>query len=867
MRVHRNRVTAMVGATALAMGVAAVAATGQAAQAAPSADADVVINEVYGGGGNSGATYRRDFVELVNVASSPVDLSGWSVQYASSGSTNTSSWAVTPLTGTLPPGASLVVGQATGTGGTTDVPVDIDGSIAMSGSAGKVALVRSGTAITGCTPKIGAAPCSGLDAVVDFVGWGSANDYAGTAAAPGTTNATSVSRDGTHTNTASNAADFTLTNPPTPQACGDACVPAPPGPEVKTIAEVQGPGAASPLAGQTVTTRGVVTAAYPEGGFRGFYLQTEGTGGGRDLSTASDGVFVYQASGALDADAVIGNFVEVTGEVQESFGLTRVNAAASDISDAGEGFASVSPVTNPWPGADAQRESLEGMLFRPSGPYTVTNTYATNQYGEVGLAVGTEPLIQTTEVAVPGSDEAKAVAADNAARKVTLDDGASSNFLASSFSRTTCAGRPIPCLLNADQTPPYVSTTAPVRVGAPAVFTGDVVVDYRFDLWRFQPTSAVVGPGNAGSPVVFTDTRTPAPAATDIGAADLKVASFNVLNYFTTLGAETEGCLAYYDRDDSGTTVRDGCELRGAWDAEDFQRQQAKIVTAVNGLDADVVGLMEVENSAALGEQPDEALVALVRALNEEAGAGTWAYVPSSTELPPASGQDVITNAIIYKPASVMRVDQSRALGTQSEDGQAFGNAREPIAQVFRAKNSKSEKFLFVVNHFKSKGSAGPFPGDEDTGDGQGASVTSRILQAQALRDWVPTVLDETGTEAVVMAGDYNSYTMEDPMDVLYDAGYTDVGSRLDHDHDDPNSNPYSYSFSGLSGSLDHILVNDAALALATGADHWNINSGESVALEYSRYHYHGTDFYEPGPYRSSDHDPVVLGLRATAKR
>ena len=160
------------------------------------------------------------------------------------------------------------------------------------------------------------------------------------------------------------------------------------------------------------------------------------------------------------------------------------------------------------------------------------------------------------------------------------------------------------------------------------------------------------------------------------------------------------------------------------------QRQQEKIVKAINALDADVVGLMEIENSAALGEQTDEALATLVTALNGAAGANTWAYVPSSTELPPASEQDVITNAMIYKPASVMRVDQSRALGDQSRTGQAFGNAREPIAQVFKKKYGKGDKFLFVVNHFKSKGSPGPFPGDEDTGDGQGSSVTSRILQA-----------------------------------------------------------------------------------------------------------------------------------------
>ena len=180
--------------------------------------------------------------------------------------------------------------------------------------------------------------------------------------------------------------------------------------------------------------------------FKGFYLQTEGTGGEHDLSAPSDGVFVYQAAGALDPDAQIGNYVEVTGEVSEYFGLTQLEAAGQDITDAGTDFDPVTPATNAWPRTDAQRESLEGMLFRPSGAYTVTNTYATNQYGEVGLAVGTTPLIQTTEVAAPRSAEADAVAADNEARKVTLDDGASTNYTASSFSTRTCGTRPVPCL-------------------------------------------------------------------------------------------------------------------------------------------------------------------------------------------------------------------------------------------------------------------------------------------------------------------------------------------------------------------------------------------------------------------------------------
>ena len=225
--------------------------------------------------------------------------------------------------------------------------------------------------------------------------------------------------------------------------------------------------------------------------------------------------------------------------------------------------------------------------------------------------------------------------------------------------------------------------------------------------------------------------------------------------------------------------------------------------------------------------------------------------MPSSADLPALSEQDVITNAIIYRPAVASRDGDARALGTESGSAGAFGNAREPIGQAFTP-TAGGEPFLFVVNHFKSKGSPGPWPGDVDSGDGQGASNESRSRQAQALRDWVPTVQGDV--ETVVLAGDFNSYRYEDPLQTLYDAGYTDAGAQFAPDE-------FSYSFDGRSGSLDHILVNGPGLARATGADIWNINASESVALEYSRYNYHGTLFYAPDEYRSSDHDPVLLGL------
>lgn len=613
-------------------------------------------------------------------------------------------------------------------------------------------------------------------------------------------------------------------------------VPAAAAEDTHTIAQVQGTGDASPLAGQTVTTSGVVTAVYATGGFRGYVIQTPGTGGGEAAArTASDAVFVF--SQATAGSVAAGDLVQVTGAVSEYQGLTEITVAnaAGLVQLDGEAPAP-QPVTGTWPADAAAREALESMLYLPSGDFTVSNTYSTNQYGEVGLAAGTTPLLQPTEAAAPGTPENAAVVADNAARAVTLDDGASTNFLSAA---------------NSGLTPPYVSLENPVRVGAAATFTAPVVVDYRNNAWKLNPTLPLDAANPAGYPATFENDRTAAPEG--LGEADVTVASFNVLNYFTTLGADTATCEPYSDRTGDPVTVREGCDQRGAWDPEDLQRQQDKIVAAINALDADVVGLMEIENSARVDGDPDEALGTLVEALNAAAGAGTWAFVPSSAELPAADQLDTITNALIYRPAAVETVGDARALGTQSGDDQAFGNAREPIGQAF-APVEGGEPLFVVVNHFKSKGSAGPWPGDADTGDGQGASNESRVRQAEALRDWVPTVQGDA--EAVALVGDFNAYTQEDPLQVLYGAGYTDAGTALD-------AGEYSYSFSGLSGSLDHVLLNDAALERATGADIWNINAGESVALEYSRHNTHGTLFYANDAYRSSDHDPVLVGLSA----
>ncbi|MET0736415.1 MAG: ExeM/NucH family extracellular endonuclease [Microbacterium sp.] len=835
---HRRRRFA-----ASVLAIAALAATGlvvpTAAQGAVTPLAPVVISEVYGGGGNSGATIKRDFIELHNPGTTAVSLTGWSVQYAAASGV---SWITTPLTGSIAPGGHYLVGQAAGAGGTADLHVDVSGSVAMSGTSGKVALVST-TSLLSC-----GSTCTAADEVVDFVGYGTANDGAGGTRVPALSNTTSASRT---QNTANNLADFTVGAPNPSYSGGSAIVVPDPDPEPEpepvaaTIPAIQGTGAVSPLVGQTVKTRGVVTASYPTGGFQGYVIQTPGTGGAIDLSShlASDGLFVYSPGVPIQP---IGAYVEVTGAVSE-FGGTASNPStltevtASSVTVLTEAFTPPVPATIAWPAAHAQRETLESMLLSPQGPFTVSNTFSTNQFGEVGLASGTTPLRQPTDVARPGTPEAAAVAADNAARAVVLDDGASTNFLGAT---------------NRELIPSYVSLAEPVRVGASATLTAPLIVDWRNSTWKLQPTTALVSDGSGNDGVVFANTRTAAPEAV---GGDVTVASFNVLNYFTTLGDLFATCKPFVDKAGDGVTV-DGpvndqvvCLPRGAWNAPDLARQQEKIVAAINTLDADVVGLMEIENSAAIGETPDEATATLVTALNAAAGSAKWAYVPSSTELPAAAEMDVITNAIIYQPSAVTPVGASRALGTQSGSDQAFGNAREPIAQVFRPA-AGGEKFLFVVNHFKSKGSPGPWPDDADTGDGQGASNGSRVRQATALRDWVASI--QGPVQSVVLAGDFNAYGEEDPLEVLYNAGYADAEQALGIEKS-------SYSFSGLAGSLDHILLSGPALARATGGDIWNINSGETIALEYSRYNYHGALFHTADPYRSSDHDPVIVGLAA----
>ena len=605
-------------------------------------------------------------------------------------------------------------------------------------------------------------------------------------------------------------------------------------PDIQAVGE----GDDSAMVGATVTTVGVVTASYPaaESGLGatldGYTIQTPGSGGAWDEGRASsDALFVNAGkNGQVPAP---GTCVRVTGTVGEFPATTATGNPQSLTQLSATGFAQVdgceavapTPVTGVP--ADGQAEPYESMLLAPQGTWTITDNYQTNQYGTLALTPGTEPLRAATDVVAPGQ-AARDYEAANAARVIALDDGTNTNLLKGAATEVPYA---------------FLANGAPARVGYHVSFDGPVVLEPRHGSFVFQPTSMVAGHPDR-SPVTITGQR---PGAPTVGG-DTRVATFNVLNYFSDLGVDEAGCTGYPDRTGAFVTAKK-CRVRGAFSREAFANQQAKIVAAINALGADVVALEEIENPLAVGSSTDRdaSLARLVEALNAAAGAGTWAYVPSPPIIP--ADEDVIRVAFIYKPARVSPVGSSVI-----HDDPAFtGLARQPLAQEFARvspERAAAPTFVVIANHFKSKGSVpeGAPAGNTDNGDGQGNANAIRVAQARALASFAARYADKP----TLLVGDFNSYSQEDPIKTLEGTGWARVSG----------AGPASYVYSGRSGSLDHVFANAAAEPLLAGVTSWAVNAQESIAFEYSRAGMNAHLSVEAdNPYRSSDHNPEIIGL------
>jgi predicted extracellular nuclease len=439
------------------------------------------------------------------------------------------------------------------------------------------------------------------------------------------------------------------------------------------------------------------------------------------------------------------------------------------------------------------------MLVDLGAGLTVTENINHGRFGELLLADGR--LFQPTQVAEPGP-EAGAVAAANALNQILLDDGRNGQ-------------NPDP-LINPDGSLFNASNT--VRSGS--TVTGTAVMHFAFNAYRLQPVALRV---------VDDNPRMERPA--DVGGS-LKVASFNVLNYFTTL-------------DQGGATCGPGAlGCRGADSASEFVRQRDKILSALAALDADIVGLVELENNAS------ESLRDLVDGLRTLGL--TYEFVDTGP-----IGTDAIKVGFIYKPATVTP-DGGFAVLNATVDPRFLDTRNRPaLAQTF-VENDSSERLTVAVNHFKSKGSPCDDVGDPDTGDGQGNCNGTRTAAAVALADWLATDPTASNDPDFLILGDLNAYRLEDPIDALKTAGYSDLIEAA------AGPEAYSFLFFGQAGYLDHALASASLEDQVTGVTVWQSNSDEPRIIDYNEEFKSAAqiaDFYSADPYRASDHDPVIVGL------
>ena len=549
-------------------------------------------------------------------------------------------------------------------------------------------------------------------------------------------------------------------------------------PVTHQIAQVQGSGAVSPVAGDQVRVEGVVTGDFQEAGqLGGFFFQDPTPDGD---STTSDGLFAF-ASEPVNT----GDLVRVTGSALEFNGLTELSPV-STVDVCGSGSIGPTAYDLPRP-VGATFEPVESVLVTFPEPLSATEHFQLGRFGEVTVSSDGR-LLQPTDRVAPGTPAGAMLDLANR-RRLLIDDGSNA------------------------QNPAFVPFLTPeaVRIGDTASgITG--VMSFGFGLYRLESTT----------PFGFARTN-PRPAAPEDVGGEIKVASFNTLNYFTTL-------------------VSQNPNARGANNATEFSRQQAKEVAAITGLDADVIGLMEVENNGST------AVSSLVDALNAATAPGTYAFISepvvnAPNEFGGTFGDDAIKVALIYRPAVVTPVGAAQTSADDIFD-------RPPLIQRFRHPNG-SEEFAVAVNHFKSKSCGGATGLDLDQGDGQSCFNARRVAQANKLRD----VLGALALPNPLIIGDLNSYTEEDPIHVLEAAGYTGLSERFVSDE-----RRYSFVFDGLSGELDHGLAGAGLLDNVAGASIWHINADEPLILDYNT-EFNPPGLYSPNAFRSSDHDPFLLGL------
>ena len=584
-----------------------------------------------------------------------------------------------------------------------------------------------------------------------------------------------------------------------------------------TIGDIQGSGASSPLRDQQVSITGIVSGDFQNAdddqsnNLGGFFMQDEEP----DTNPrTSDGIFVFDGPSPR-VDVQPGDKVRVDGKVQEHYGETQI--AASRVSIVGKGSVAPTdvsiPVANTVSNDDgddiADLERYEGMLLRFPQELYVTALHDLERYGNVQLSAGGRQY-QFTNTHEPDRKSYEQHRRESAARSILLDDGRRDRD-------------PWPLrLLDSGKKSDYSLRSGDAVAGV----TGNLRYSRGsggsgFSGWRLMPTE---------EPQFETMNPRPPPPDPD---GELRVASFNLLNFFTTLDNDRNKC---------GPNKADSC--RGAENRKEFERQLQKIVTTLTMIDADIYGLNELENNASASLQR------LVNSMNTAAGHELWSYIDTGT-----IDTDAIKTGFIYRQTTVRPVGEHRVLDDSVDPDFGSEKNRPALAQTFELL-SNGGRLTVVVNHLKSKGSDCDDKGDPNTGDGQGNCAKTRTGAARAIIEWLKQ--DPTGSndDDFLVIGDLNSYLRESPLKVFADAGYENQLAASGSDI------PYSFVWDGQAGALDHALASRSLVPQVREAMEWHINADEPAVYDYNLSKTRDATLFDADtPYRTSDHDPVIIGI------
>ena len=534
-----------------------------------------------------------------------------------------------------------------------------------------------------------------------------------------------------------------------------------------TIPQIQGTGATSSYVSQKVKTSGIVTSKFIGTGKVNGYFLQDAAGDGNPLT--SDGIFVSTTTDNI----AIGDKLEVTGTITENSGRTQLGTITLQTKiSSGNAL----PVTKVQYNADTWNwEQYEGMMLEFNQTLFVTSNTNLVQYGQ--LSLNPTRVYTPTNQFLPKSAEYAALVQSNGKPQLILDDA----------------------ITTLNYTPIQLAAANGTRRTGERVTNLRAVVDYASTQYVLYP---------AETPIFYGNSRPTAP--TELGEYNLKVCAANLENFLVESFDPTYG---------------------GPTDAAQSAKQLTKITAAMLAIDADIYGLIEVQ-------QGQTALTALANAMNNASVAGRYSFVNDGTTV----------NGTYNKVAYLYRTDKVTPYLTLKNNNVSPINRKKAQAFILKSNN---EKFIFCINHLKAKSGCSSATGaDADMGDGQSCYNYTRVQEVNSILAGISgTYKSYYGDEDVLIMGDLNAYGKEDPIQSLIQGGFTDLHRAFHAD------SAYSYVYNNEAGYLDNALASASLLPQVTGVSVFHVNADEPTLFGYA------AAGYQPNMYRYSDHDPVVVGL------